>query len=435
MEKQGVEVAERTVLLQDKSRFFRSGEKGRASYAEGGMKGKIGRLSFMLALVLVLCCPVPSSAASLKISWNPNTETDLAGYRVYYGTSSRDYRDTVEVGTLSEVVLDGFFEGSTYFLAVTAYDRSNNESPFSEEVSVEIPESPDGGILATALDAVLDLSAGDFGGDDLTRYGILDFSLVDEADLADSLLTVRIGDPAGPGPEAPEEQDAYTPADSGIRDLITEVGEPVDLSTLYAPGTYFFLPLTAGFPQTRRGTLICHEPGAHLCLVMDGRGEPVHTLRISAVDLLTLVGEYVCGEGLLIRDPELGITLALSGGTPGESFPIALGLIASDSSGSGAALIDPGRILEFAIAPLGLVLPGPAEVRAPYGSAGEAVVEAYDEGAGRWEVVENVQEQAGMAIFSTQTLGRFRVYPEPGDTAVPDSSSSGGGCFISAGAW
>ncbi len=79
-------------------------------------------------------------AASVTVSWEANSETDLAGYTIYYGTSSRDYAHKVVVGNQTSYRVTGLKAGTRYYFAVTAFDFSGNESAFSEEVSVNIPE-------------------------------------------------------------------------------------------------------------------------------------------------------------------------------------------------------------------------------------------------------------------------------------------------------
>jgi len=78
-------------------------------------------------------------SAAQQLAWNPNTESDLAGYRVYYGTASRTYGTPVNVGNVTSCPLTGLSPGVTYYLAVTAYDTQNNESGFSNEVSYTPP--------------------------------------------------------------------------------------------------------------------------------------------------------------------------------------------------------------------------------------------------------------------------------------------------------
>lgn len=84
-------------------------------------------------------CPQVVLASGVSISWNRNLESDVAGYRVHYGTSSRDYRNTIDVGPFTSAVIDGLISGTTYYFAVTAYDMSGNESADSQEVHATIP--------------------------------------------------------------------------------------------------------------------------------------------------------------------------------------------------------------------------------------------------------------------------------------------------------
>lgn len=88
----------------------------------------------LVSLLLLVGCD-EESAPYLDLAWDPNQEPDLAGYRVYYGTSSHEYINSVDVGNVTSFRLDNLMEGVTYFIAVTAYDTAGNESDFSEEVS------------------------------------------------------------------------------------------------------------------------------------------------------------------------------------------------------------------------------------------------------------------------------------------------------------
>jgi len=95
----------------------------------------------VIACVLILS---PGSArvwaAQVRITWDPNTETDLAGYRVYYGVSSGDYDAYVEVGNQIGATVSGLAYGMAYYFAATAYDLAGNESAYSNEV-VYVPQA------------------------------------------------------------------------------------------------------------------------------------------------------------------------------------------------------------------------------------------------------------------------------------------------------
>jgi hypothetical protein len=81
-----------------------------------------------------------SSAFALIIEWDPNSETNLMGYRVYWGTTSRGYDSVLDVGNATMAQLPT--PGVTTFYAVTAYDTDGLESDFSEEVSYVPPMPP-----------------------------------------------------------------------------------------------------------------------------------------------------------------------------------------------------------------------------------------------------------------------------------------------------
>jgi hypothetical protein len=85
-----------------------------------------------------------SFAYSATVFWDAPTEnadgtplSDLEGYRVYYGTSTLDYSQNIDVGNVTMYMISDLVPEVTYYFAVTAYDTSGNESDFSNEVSIE----------------------------------------------------------------------------------------------------------------------------------------------------------------------------------------------------------------------------------------------------------------------------------------------------------
>ena len=75
--------------------------------------------------------------ASATISWYANTEGDLAGYRVYVGTTSGSYNfaGPFEVTNSTSFTVPNLPIGITYFFAVSAFDKTGNESTKSAELS------------------------------------------------------------------------------------------------------------------------------------------------------------------------------------------------------------------------------------------------------------------------------------------------------------
>ena len=74
-------------------------------------------------------------AATITLAWDSNPpEDEVVGYIIYYGTASGRYRWAVDIGNMASYDLTGLTPGVTFFIALTAYDRFDNESYFSNEV-------------------------------------------------------------------------------------------------------------------------------------------------------------------------------------------------------------------------------------------------------------------------------------------------------------
>lgn len=121
-------------------------------------------LNFVVMILFVLVMSNSVQAANVGLAWDaPTTNedgtplTDLAGYKVYYGTESTIYTESIDVGSVLTYQVNGLSDG-TYYFAVTAYDTSMNESNYSNEVSTVIAIAPS----APALRNV-EIVAGKFG--------------------------------------------------------------------------------------------------------------------------------------------------------------------------------------------------------------------------------------------------------------------------------
>ena len=102
-----------------------------------GRNGKSGKISLLLlaAALLVLLFPTEARAVHVTLQWDRNSKNmDVAGYKMYYGTKSREYDRSVEVGKVLEYTLTGLDRDECYFFATTAYDSAGHESAYSNEV-------------------------------------------------------------------------------------------------------------------------------------------------------------------------------------------------------------------------------------------------------------------------------------------------------------
>jgi hypothetical protein len=66
--------------------------------------------------------------ASIELSWDPNTEPDLAGYRVYRATGGGAFEKLVDVPPVPAYSDKAIQKDTAYRYAVSAVDRAGNES-------------------------------------------------------------------------------------------------------------------------------------------------------------------------------------------------------------------------------------------------------------------------------------------------------------------
>lgn len=98
-------------------------------------------LSFVALQWIALFAGVSQSFA-LTLAWDPNSEPDVVGYRVHYGTAASIYTHTVEAGNETTVQIADLLPGTTYYLVVTAYNSADLESLPSEEIRFTTPSDP-----------------------------------------------------------------------------------------------------------------------------------------------------------------------------------------------------------------------------------------------------------------------------------------------------
>ncbi len=112
----------------------RNGTTGKALLAvRDSRKLWIGLLCLMTALFFSL----PALAqVDVQVTWNANSEPDLAGYTVWWGTEPGVYSNPQDAGTATSDIIYGLSEGTTYYIAVTASDLAGNDSEYSDPASI-----------------------------------------------------------------------------------------------------------------------------------------------------------------------------------------------------------------------------------------------------------------------------------------------------------
>lgn len=96
-------------------------------------------LCLLLAAGAVLSVTGVLASPHVTLAWDPSVSSSVAGYRLYYGVSSRVYTNVIDVGSANSATVSNLVDSTTYFFAVTAYDVAGLESDFSDEISYTVP--------------------------------------------------------------------------------------------------------------------------------------------------------------------------------------------------------------------------------------------------------------------------------------------------------
>ena len=82
-----------------------------------------------------------SSDRTATLSWVPPTEntdgsplTDLAGYKIYYGTTAGNYPNVITIDNpgIATYIIDNLPPGYTYYFVITSFDSFGQESEYSD---------------------------------------------------------------------------------------------------------------------------------------------------------------------------------------------------------------------------------------------------------------------------------------------------------------
>lgn len=97
----------------------------------------VSRLRFLaasLASTLLLATASAHAGGGVTLSWNRNTEPNIAGYRIHYGPLAAPYSQMLDVKS-NTASIPNLVTGTTYLFAVSAYDTTGAESEFSQPIA------------------------------------------------------------------------------------------------------------------------------------------------------------------------------------------------------------------------------------------------------------------------------------------------------------
>lgn len=95
---------------------------------------KVAAIGILLGVVFRLGLG-EAAAGQATLAWDTNTEPDLAGYKLHYGTASKTYQTSIDVGNMTSHTVTNLVDGQAYYFAATAYNSAGKESSYSKEIS------------------------------------------------------------------------------------------------------------------------------------------------------------------------------------------------------------------------------------------------------------------------------------------------------------
>jgi hypothetical protein len=89
-----------------------------------------------------------ADAGSLTLAWDPNSEPDLAGYVLWYGSQPGTYTTSIDVGNQTSFRVANLTDGASYYFAVRAYNTRGATSGMSNEIAGTVPVALSGPVAA-----------------------------------------------------------------------------------------------------------------------------------------------------------------------------------------------------------------------------------------------------------------------------------------------
>lgn len=101
----------------------------------------------ILTIVILYFVDAFGQANNIQAQWDPNSEPDLAGYRIYWSQEQGSYGQAFDIPLVNykptpewNNILTGWLQPGRWYFVATAYDTSGNESEFSDEAFVDVPD-------------------------------------------------------------------------------------------------------------------------------------------------------------------------------------------------------------------------------------------------------------------------------------------------------
>jgi hypothetical protein len=101
-------------------------------------------MAFLKSMALVwtiTCAQAALEIGSVTLAWDPNTESDVSGYRIYYGSPAHTFTQVIDVGDVTTATVNGLLVGQVYSFHATCYNLAGLESGPSNSVDYMVPST------------------------------------------------------------------------------------------------------------------------------------------------------------------------------------------------------------------------------------------------------------------------------------------------------
>jgi hypothetical protein len=92
-------------------------------------------LSFTNMPVVFLRGVCSNLTGSVTLTWPPSSNTNVKGYKVYYGVASYSYTSVMDVGKATTATISNLIGNNVYYFAIDTYGILGIVSPYSNEIS------------------------------------------------------------------------------------------------------------------------------------------------------------------------------------------------------------------------------------------------------------------------------------------------------------
>ena len=107
-----------------------------ADKPKGARQRRFQLVKGLFLLPLAFCLLHSSAAAAdVTLAWDASPSTNVVGYKIYWGTDSTNYTNSLTVSNVLTATVTNLQSGITYYFAATAFDSESYESDYSNEVN------------------------------------------------------------------------------------------------------------------------------------------------------------------------------------------------------------------------------------------------------------------------------------------------------------